>query len=150
MHNKKNNVTRKAIEWILPISFIYKKKLIWQDYPCMLANELGILWLWHFLYSVGPRPVSSLHICTFVVSRAFMAGAASQTGDAYSCRAPGLTSGLQGSVYVLRGALLFVPQWQCISSFVYLHLKGHRHDWWSLFTFSFYPKFYTSAEWSHF
>ena len=33
-------------------------------------------------------------------------------------RAPGLTSGLQGSVNVHRGALLLVPQWQCISSFV--------------------------------
>ena len=34
----------------------------------------GVLWLWHFLYSVGPHPVSSLYIYTFVVSRAFMAG----------------------------------------------------------------------------
>ena len=50
-----------------------------------------------------------------------MAGAASQAGDAYgdSSRAPGLTSGLQGSVNVHRGALLLVPQWQCISSFVF-------------------------------
>ena len=79
----------------------------------------GVLWLWHFLYSVSPRPVSSLHIYTFVVSRAFMAGAASQAGDADSSRAPGLTSGLQGSVNVHRGALLLVPQWQCISSFVF-------------------------------
>ena len=46
----------------------------------------------------------------FVVSRAFMAGAASQAGDADSSRAPGLTSGLQGSVNVHRGALLLVPQ----------------------------------------
>ena len=44
---------------------------------------------------------------------------ASQTGDADSSRAPGLTSGLQGSVNVHRGALLLVPQWQCISSFVF-------------------------------
>ena len=51
-----------------------------------------------------------LHIYTFVVSRAFMAGAASQAGDADSSRAPGLTSVLQGSVNVHRGALLFVPQ----------------------------------------
>ena len=79
----------------------------------------GVLWLWHFLYSVGPHPVSSLHIYTFVVSRAFMAGAASQAGDADSSRAPGLASGLQGSVNVYRGALLLVPQWQCISSFVF-------------------------------
>ena len=79
----------------------------------------GVLWLWHFLYSVGPHPVSSLHIYTFVVSRAFMAGVASQAGDADSSRAPGLTSGLQGSVNVHRGALLLVPQWQCISSFVF-------------------------------
>ena len=50
--------------------------------------------------------MSSLHIYTFVVSRAFMAGAASQAGNADSSRAPGLTSGLQGSVNVHRGALL--------------------------------------------
>ena len=43
----------------------------------------------------------------------------SQAGDADSSRAPGLTSGLQGSVNVHRGALLLVPQWQCISSFVF-------------------------------
>ena len=66
-----------------------------------------------------PHPVSSLHIYTFVVSRAFMAGAASLAGDVDSSRAPGLTSGLQGSVNVHRGALLLVPQWQCISSFVF-------------------------------
>ena len=77
-----------------------------------------MLWLWHFLYSVGPHPLSILYIYTFVVSRAFMAGAASQAWDADSSRAPGLTSGLQGSVNVHRGTLLLVPQWQCISSFV--------------------------------
>ena len=79
----------------------------------------GVLWLWHFLYSVSPHTVSSLHIHTFFVSRAFMAGAASQAGDADSSRAPGLTSGLQGSVDDHRGALLLVPQWQYISSFVF-------------------------------
>ena len=91
----------------------------------------GVLWLWHFLYSVGPHPVSSLNIYTFVVSRAFMAGAASQAGDADSSRAPGLTSGLQGSVNVHRGALLLVPQWQCISSFVfYIVQKPFVHPKW--------------------
>ena len=78
----------------------------------------GELWLWHFPFSIGPHPVSSLHINTFVVSRAFMAGAASQAGDTDSSRAPALTSGLQGSVNVHRGALLLVPQLRCISSFV--------------------------------
>ena len=58
--------------------------------------------------------VSSIHIYTFVVSRAFMAGAASQAGDADSSRAPGLTSGFQGSMNVHLGALLLVPQWQCM------------------------------------
>ena len=38
-----------------------------------------------------------------------------------SYRAPGLTSGLQGSVKVHRGVLLLVPKWQCISSFLFLH-----------------------------
>ena len=55
----------------------------------------------------------------FGISFAFMAGAASQAGDADSSWAPGLTSGLQGSVNVHRGALLLVSQWQCISSFVF-------------------------------
>ena len=77
------------------------------------------LWLWHFLYSAGPHPVSNLYIYSFVVSLAFMAGAASQAGDTDSYRAPGLTSGLQGSVIVHRGTLLLVPQWQCIGSFVF-------------------------------
>ena len=48
-----------------------------------------------------------------------MAGGASQAGDADFSLAPGLTSGLQGSVNVHRGALLLVPQWQCISSSVF-------------------------------
>ena len=47
-----------------------------------------------------------------------MAGGASQAGDADPSRGPGLTSGLQGSVNVHRGALFLVPQWQCINSFV--------------------------------
>ena len=88
----------------------------------------GVLWLCHFLYSVGPHPVSSPYINTFVVSRALFAGVASQAGDADSSRAPGLTSGLQGSVNVHRGDLLLVPQWQCISCFVlyiqYFSLSG--------------------------
>ena len=45
----------------------------------------------------------------------------SQAGDADSSRAPGLTSGLQGSVNVNRGALLLLPQWQCISFFVFYY-----------------------------
>ena len=49
-------------------------------------------------------------IYTLVVSRTFMAGAASQAGDADSSRASGLTSGMQGSVNVHRGALLLLPQ----------------------------------------
>ena len=58
----------------------------------------------------GRHPMSSLHIYTFVVSRAFMAGSAGQAGDAGSSRAPGLASGLWGSVDVYRGALLLVPR----------------------------------------
>ena len=54
--------------------------------------------------------MSNLHIYTFVVLLAFMAGAASQAGDADSSLGPGLTSGLQGSVNVHLGALLLVPQ----------------------------------------
>ena len=62
-----------------------------------------------------------------------MADAVSQAGDADSSQAPGLASGLQGSVNVHRGALLLVPQWQCISSFVfYIDLRditlSEHHD----------------------
>ena len=59
-----------------------------------------------------------------------MAGAASQAGDAdsSSSRAPGLTSGLQGSVNVHRGALLLVPQWRCISSFVF-YIEVRLRNW---------------------
>ena len=59
-----------------------------------------------------------------------MAVVASQAVDADSSRVPGLTSGLQRSVDVHRGALLLVPQWQYISSFV-IHI-GIRE-------FHFYP-----------
>ena len=61
----------------------------------------AVLWLWHFLSGVSPQPMSGLRVCAFVVSRAYMAGAASQAG---------LTSGLWGSVDVHRGALLLVSQ----------------------------------------
>ena len=70
-------------------------------------------------YIVSVHIQCQASIYTLSLSRAFMAGAASQAGDADSSRAPGLTSGLQGSVNVHRGALLLVPQWQCISSFVF-------------------------------
>ena len=43
----------------------------------------------------------------------------------YSSRAPGLTSGLQGSVNVHRGVLLLVPHWQCISSFVFYFIHSN-------------------------
>ena len=53
---------------------------------------------------------ASIYMYTFVVSRAFTAGVASQAGDADSSRLPGLNSGLKESVNVHRGALLLVPQ----------------------------------------
>ena len=56
-----------------------------------------------------------------------MAGVASQAGDADYPRAPGLTSGLRGSVNVHRGPLLLVPQRQCISYFVFYIFKMHLY-----------------------
>ena len=66
-----------------------------------------------------------------------MAGAASQAGDADSSRATGLTSGLQGYVNVHRGALYLVPQWQCISSYVF-YISSYTDVLWidpSIFVF---------------
>ena len=105
-----STVPREGFDWIVNMPFS------------------GVLWLWHFLYSVGSHPVWSLHIYTFVVSRAFMAGAASQAGDADSSWALGLTFGLQGSVNVHRGALLLVPQWRCISSFVFYTYNTNNNN----------------------
>ena len=52
-----------------------------------------------------------------------MAGAASQAGDADSSRAPGFTSGLQGSLNVHRGALLFGATVAVHQLFCILHWK---------------------------
>ena len=90
-----------------------------------------MVWLWHFLYSVGPHPVSSLNINTFVVSRAFMAGAASQTGDADSsrhlvsplvCRGPWMSTVLLYCLYHSDSALVlsyftFKPYCELLSKF---------------------------------
>ena len=86
-----------------------------------IPNRLWLLtsFLLNMVHILGPHSVSVLHIYTSVVSRAFMADVASQAGDADSSRAPGLTSGFEGSVNVHRGALFLVPLWQCISSFVF-------------------------------
>ena len=70
-------------QWRTGLPWVFVGGLLWSP---------GVLWLWHFLYSVGPHPVSSLHLYTIVVSRAFMAGVGSQAWDADSSRAPGLTS----------------------------------------------------------
>ena len=32
----------------------------------LLSLFPGVLWLWHYLYSIGPRPVSSLHIYIYI------------------------------------------------------------------------------------
>ena len=62
------------------------------------------------IITLESNPFLGTELYTFVVSRASMADAANQAGDADSSRAPGLTSGLQGSVNFHRGALLLVPQ----------------------------------------
>ena len=96
-------------------------KVQWNDEHERAFQSLNSMLLVSQILSVGLHPVSSLHVDTFVVSQAFMTGAASQAGDADSSRAPGLTSGLQGSVNVHRGALLLVPltvhQFFCILHF---------------------------------
>ena len=60
-----------------------------------------------------------------------MAGAASKAGDADSSRAPGLTSGLQGSVNVHRGALVgatvTVHQFFYILHYHYEKIKMQSH-----------------------
>ena len=63
-----------------------------------------------------------------------MAGAASQAGDADSSRAPGLTSGLQGSVHVnvhrecsIVSATVTVHQFLCILHKVQIFTPGYQY-----------------------
>ena len=49
-------------------------------------------------------------LSVYLMRNIVLVDVASQAGDADSSRAPGLTSGLQGSMNVHRGALLLVPQ----------------------------------------
>ena len=114
MLHKWNNLTSRQVKpWYTYGSLEIKKSIFGVRLKCYYAFYLVL---------------SSLHIYTFVVSRAFMAGVASQAGDADSSRAPGLASGLQVSVNVYRGALLLVPQWQCISSFVFFYILGNHKE----------------------
>ena len=91
----------------------------------LLSFFPGVLWLymWHFLYSVGPHLVSSLHIYTLLCrGHSLRVWPAKQE----TLTPPGhLVSPLVcRSVNVHCGALLLVPQWQCISSFVfYIEVK---------------------------
>ena len=94
------------------------------QFPVMGSTQVlfclfpGVLWLWHFLYSVGPHPVSSLRIYSFVMSRAFMA---SQAGDADSSRAPWCS---------IVGATVTVHQLFCIlhsNLFFSFNLKISTH-----------------------
>ena len=112
---------------------------------CLYARFPGVLWLWHFLYSVGPHPVSNLHIYTFVVSRAFMAGAASQARDADSL--PDTWSHIwfagvreSPSWCSIVGATVTVHQFFCILHCMInrtwglkeLWLQVNGHDWFHL------------------
>ena len=94
----------------------------------------GVLWLWHFLYSVGPHPVSSLHIYTLVVSRAFMAGAASQAGDADSSCGTCLTLVCRGPVNSppwcsIVGATVTVHQFFCILHLYHIFITSPAFGW---------------------
>ena len=85
---------------------IFRVKIDWNCNPrgstqVLLCLFPGVLWLWHLLYSGSPHTVSNLHKYTFVMLQAFMAGAASQAGDADSsghlvsylvCRGPWMST----------------------------------------------------------
>ena len=88
------------------IIFIYPSS-DWTYYGMVMAVRPGL----------RPTLRPSVYPSVRVSIRPF--SALSQAGDADSSRAPGLTSGLQGSVNVHRGAILLVPQWRCISCFVF-------------------------------
>ena len=68
-----------------------------------MVNSKGIHTFFYF-------DIYTIYLIYIYVSRAFMAGVAGRAGGAGSSRAPGLTSGLRGSMGVHHGALLLVPQ----------------------------------------
>ena len=75
-----------------------------------MPNFNKLRWIVYEIFDNSNLFLTDPRIYTFVVSWVFMAGAASQAGDADSSRAPGLASGLQGSMNVHCGALLLVTQ----------------------------------------
>ena len=88
-------------------------------------------WDTYYIVSVHIQCQASIYTLSLCRGHSWRV-AASQAGDADSSRAPGLTSGLQGSVNVHRGALLLMPQWQCISSFV-LYIVDLAVCWYCLY-----------------
>ena len=99
MFTKHSFLKLKCYRWCLRI---YRTPLVYYSFTklqFLFLNYLSlirsiILYECHFLRNLHEH--YGLHIYTFVVSRAFMAGAASHVGDADYSRAPGLASGLQG------------------------------------------------------
>ena len=98
-----STVPRERFDWSVIMHFSW----------CVVAVTL--------LYSIGSHQcqacIYTLSLCRGHSWRVRIAK--QETGATDSSRAPGLTSGLQGSVNVHRGALLLVPQWQCIRVFLY-------------------------------
>ena len=77
------------------------------------------------IYSVGPHAVSSLHIYTFVVSQAFIAGAATKQETLTPPRHLVLPLVCRGP-WMSPWCSIVVLQWQCISSFVFYCLNFCR------------------------
>ena len=72
------------------------------------------LWLWYFCVSL------QLMLSLLAMSRAFIAGAASQSGDTDFSWAPGPTSGFERSTNFNRITTWHLPQWVCIITFVHI------------------------------
>ena len=117
--------------------YIYRRFILWSSRCCKTSNEIsrGIqlgnilgkcltcTWklLWSFLtkicklmLAIDLRKVLDLYFVMYISATAALYFQMLSWNDV-SC----LTSGLQESVNVHRGALLLVPQWECISSFVF-------------------------------
>ena len=85
------------------------------EYHSVTYSHATIRTVYTILSSTSPtflncNPCSASFSVALYMNLFMSSGAASQAGDADSSQAPCLTSGLQGSVNVHHGALLFVPQ----------------------------------------
>ena len=97
--------------------FTYSVKPPYIHFRCVVGIHGG----WHFLYGVGLLPVSNLHIYKLLLCRRHSKRLRLAKQSRILLLGTWSYLWFAGVHDCPRGALLLVPQWQCIRSFVFYH-----------------------------